>query len=97
MYVCICNAVTEHDVRSCMAAGAVSAKDVKSACGMKPGCGQCTKRLCALVSQWRTAGELVEAMTGGPLPLSAMPAGTDSPAVHVTHRGEGGSAAPTAA
>ncbi|MFB4313393.1 bacterioferritin-associated ferredoxin [Actinomadura sp. 21ATH] len=66
MYVCICNAVTEDDVRSCMAGGACSPKEVKAACGMKPGCGSCTKRLHALVSEYRTASELADAITGGP-------------------------------
>jgi bacterioferritin-associated ferredoxin len=66
MYVCVCNAVTEDDVRSCMASGLCSPKEVKAACGMKPGCGSCTKRLYALMSEYRTAGELVDAMTGGP-------------------------------
>lgn len=50
MYICICNAVTEDDVRGCMAAGVCSPKDIKAACGMKPGCGSCTKRLYALIS-----------------------------------------------
>ncbi len=66
MYVCICNAVTEDDVRSCIASGACSPREVKAACGMKPGCGTCTKRLYALISEYRTASELVDAITGGP-------------------------------
>jgi bacterioferritin-associated ferredoxin len=66
MYVCVCYAVTEDDVRGCMASGTCSPREVKAACGMKPGCGSCTKRLYALMSECRTAGELVDAMTGGP-------------------------------
>ncbi|MFI0357748.1 bacterioferritin-associated ferredoxin [Actinomadura sp. 9N407] len=66
MYVCVCNAVTEDDVRGCMAGGACSPKEVRAACGMKPGCGSCTKRLHALVSEYRTASDLVDAITGGP-------------------------------
>jgi bacterioferritin-associated ferredoxin len=62
MYVCICNAVTEDDVRSCVAAGAGSAKAVRAAFGMQPGCGTCTRRLCALVSQGRTAAQLTDAL-----------------------------------
>jgi bacterioferritin-associated ferredoxin len=70
MYVCVCNAVTENDVRGCMAEGGCkTTREVKSACGMKPGCGSCTKRLHAMVSEYRTASDLVDAMTGGPLPL----------------------------
>ncbi|GLZ03954.1 bacterioferritin-associated ferredoxin [Actinomadura sp. NBRC 104412] len=66
MYVCICNAVTEDDVRGCMATGVCSPKEVKAACGMKPGCGACTRRLYALISEYRTAGEPADAITGGP-------------------------------
>jgi bacterioferritin-associated ferredoxin len=78
MYVCVCNAVTEDDVRGCMAnGGCTTAREVKSACGMKPGCGSCTKRLHAMVSEYRTASELVDAMTGGPLPLEVV--GTPQP------------------
>ncbi|WP_242889231.1 (2Fe-2S)-binding protein [Actinomadura litoris] len=74
MYVCICNAVTEDDVYGCMAGGAcTSAKDVKAACGMKPGCGSCTKRIHAMVSEFRTASDLADALTGGPHPLTAVP------------------------
>ncbi|MEV5825017.1 (2Fe-2S)-binding protein [Spirillospora sp. NPDC052242] len=74
MYVCICNAVTEDDVHGCMANGTcATVKDVKAACGMKPGCGSCTRRISALVSEYRTASELVDALTGGPLPLAAVP------------------------
>ena len=63
MYVCICNAVTEDDVRSCVAAGAGSTKAVRAAFGMRPGCGTCTRRLCALVSQGRTAADLTDALS----------------------------------
>jgi bacterioferritin-associated ferredoxin len=86
MYVCVCNAVTEDDVRGCVVAGACSTKEVRSACGMQPGCGSCTKRLRALVSEnlisppWlrpATPGPAVEpidSITGGPArPLETAP------------------------
>lgn len=74
MYVCICNAITEDDVHGCLSGGGCgTAKEVKAACGFKPGCGSCTKRLHAMVSEYRTAGELADALTGGPMPLAAVP------------------------
>ncbi|MBO2462861.1 (2Fe-2S)-binding protein [Actinomadura violacea] len=74
MYVCICNAITEDDVHGCLSGGGCgTAKEVKAACGFKPGCGSCTKRLHAMVSEYRTASELADALTGGPLPLAAVP------------------------
>ncbi|CNF08542.1 bacterioferritin-associated ferredoxin [Mycobacterium tuberculosis] len=78
MYVCICNAITEDDVHGCMASGCATAKAVKAACGFKPGCGMCTKRIYTMVSQYRTANELADALTGGPRPL--MPAPSPEPA-----------------
>jgi bacterioferritin-associated ferredoxin len=51
MYVCICNAVTEDDIHCRVASGALTAKQVKNACGWKPGCGACTRRLCAAVDE----------------------------------------------
>jgi bacterioferritin-associated ferredoxin len=51
MYVWVCHAVTEDVVRAHMAAGACSAKEVRSACGMRPGCGSCVNRIRALLEQ----------------------------------------------
>ncbi|HEV7934155.1 MAG TPA: (2Fe-2S)-binding protein [Actinomadura sp.] len=62
MYVCICHAVTEDEVTGCVAAGAGSVKEVRAACGMRPGCGSCTKRLCALVSRSRTSARTADAL-----------------------------------
>lgn len=96
MYVCVCNAVTEDDVHDSLAGGASSTKEVRAACGMKPDCGSCTKRLCATVSRWRTASDLADAITGGPLLFEIVaappprPAAPDAPAARVA--GEPGSA-----
>ncbi|MDL4814730.1 (2Fe-2S)-binding protein [Actinomadura opuntiae] len=84
MYVCVCNAITEDDVHGCLAGGGCgTAKEVKAACGFKPGCGSCTKRLHAMVSEYRTASELADALTGGPMPLAAVPDAPDAPGAPV--------------
>jgi bacterioferritin-associated ferredoxin len=83
MYVCICNAITEDDVHGCMASGCATAKAVKAACGFKPGCGMCTKRIYTMVSQYRTANELADALTGGPRAL--MPAPSPEPTAPTAH------------
>jgi bacterioferritin-associated ferredoxin len=51
MYACVCHAVTEDDVQDHVVAGAGSAKEVRTACGMRPGCGSCVARICALIRQ----------------------------------------------
>ncbi|MFI6519948.1 bacterioferritin-associated ferredoxin [Spirillospora sp. NPDC050679] len=74
MYVCLCNGVTEDDVRGCMSEGGCrTAREVKAACGMKPGCGSCTRRLYGLVSQYRTAADIVDALVGPPVLPHAVP------------------------
>ncbi|WP_231335268.1 hypothetical protein [Actinomadura graeca] len=83
-----------------MAKGAcTTAKQVKAACGMLPGCGSCTKRIHAMVSEYRTASELADALTGGPLPFTAVPdpAPAAVPAPILTQDTERGAAPPTAA
>jgi bacterioferritin-associated ferredoxin len=104
MYVCICNAVTEDDVHGCMANGCTTAKAVKAACGFKPGCGSCTKRIHRMVSEYQTASELADALSGGPLGLSSVPAtsapetpGPAMPGPYLPETAEGGAAPPTAA
>ncbi len=52
MYVCICNAVTEDEVRGHVAEGACSTRQVKKACGWKPGgCGSCVARIAGIVGE----------------------------------------------
>lgn len=51
MYVCVCHGVTESDVRDHVAAGACSAKQVRAACGMRPGCGACVNRIRTLLDE----------------------------------------------
>lgn len=45
MYVCICRAVTEAQVRSCIAEGACTIEDVGDGCDAGTGCGSCIDRI----------------------------------------------------
>jgi bacterioferritin-associated ferredoxin len=88
VYVCICNGVTEDDVRSCVAAGAYSTKHVKEACDWRPGCGSCTGRLAGLLREAHCGAQLtMDAIAGLPLSpsevsgrLSQLHQGAESPA-----------------
>ncbi|SEG90800.1 Bacterioferritin-associated ferredoxin [Thermomonospora echinospora] len=74
MYVCLCNGVTENDVHMSIAAGAGSTRDIRAACGMKPGCGVCTKRLFALLSEHRATNDPLKVTTGAaPAATPAVP------------------------
>jgi len=49
MYVCICQAVTEAEVRGCIAAGACTVKDVVTRSAAGTGCGTCVGKIVALL------------------------------------------------
>lgn len=41
MYICVCNGVTERDIRSSIEAGACTVDDLQRELGVAAGCGQC--------------------------------------------------------
>jgi bacterioferritin-associated ferredoxin len=49
VFVCICHAVSDGDVRTAVAAGDRTADDVSARTGASTGCGTCRERLCAVV------------------------------------------------
>ena len=49
MYVCICRAVTEAEVRGCIAAGACTVEDVSDRCEAGTGGGSCLDKIAALL------------------------------------------------
>lgn len=51
MYVCVCNAVTEHDVRDEIACGARDLQTVAARCGAGTSCGSCVDRICSLLRE----------------------------------------------
>jgi bacterioferritin-associated ferredoxin len=61
VYVCVCHAVTEDDVRRHADAGICSAKELRAACGMRPGCGQCVLRMGAMLGGDRAESRAVVA------------------------------------
>lgn len=56
MYVCICNAVTEQDVRQAASEGARSLQDLQCGLGVATGCGQCAGDACSLLESASKAG-----------------------------------------
>lgn len=43
MYVCLCSAVTDSDIRQAVAEGCCSVKALKNSLGVGAGCGKCVK------------------------------------------------------
>lgn len=53
MYVCICEAVTEDEIRAAVDAGARSVDDVAERTGAGTNCGICREHLAALLDEVR--------------------------------------------
>lgn len=49
MYVCICNALTERDVRAAIAEGARNVPSVYRGCGCEPQCGRCSRTIAEIL------------------------------------------------
>jgi bacterioferritin-associated ferredoxin len=49
MYVCLCNALTDSQVREAAAAGARRPRDVFETCGCGAQCASCTRMMLALL------------------------------------------------
>ena len=66
MFACVCHAVTDDDVRRHVADGVCTAKQLRSACGMRPGCGSCVRRICDLLAH----SDAEAGAAGGPASVS---------------------------
>ncbi|MGQ0575840.1 MAG: (2Fe-2S)-binding protein [Pseudonocardia sp.] len=65
MFVCICAAVTDAELRTCIRAGARTVDDVGDACGAGTGCGSCHDRIDVFLAAAHAPSELAG------MPLSA--------------------------
>lgn len=54
MYICVCNGVTERDIRATIEAGAHSFGDLQRELGIASGCGQCTHEAKCLLREARS-------------------------------------------
>jgi bacterioferritin-associated ferredoxin len=53
MYICVCNGVTEGDIRCSIEAGASSIGDLQRELGVASGCGQCKQEAKCLLREVR--------------------------------------------
>ena len=56
MYVCLCNALTDRDLRPHTVAGAGSVSMVYNACGCRPQCGKCVPLVRQMLREGGEAG-----------------------------------------
>ncbi len=51
MYVCVCNAVTDREIRQCAALGVESLDDLRESLGVGSCCGQCAPVAASILSE----------------------------------------------
>ena len=54
MYVCLCTGVTDGQIRSCVAEGACSLKDLRETLGVATRCGRCAPYAKSLLKEFKT-------------------------------------------
>jgi bacterioferritin-associated ferredoxin len=57
MYICICNAITDRQIRSAAAAGVTSMSDLSAQLGVGAGCGCCREAAQQLLRDASCAGD----------------------------------------
>lgn len=77
MYICICNAVTEKQVRACVDAGAESLSDLQFELGVANCCGRCADTATDYLPGGKCSS--VCASRHAPMPAHAMAAAQMSP------------------
>ena len=56
MFVCICNAITDHDIKETIAAGATTMSDLQAQLGVATCCGCCGELAASSAQNTVTAG-----------------------------------------
>jgi bacterioferritin-associated ferredoxin len=56
MYICLCNALTDRDLRPHMTGGTSSVSMVYNACGCRPQCGKCVPLVRQMLREGGEAG-----------------------------------------
>ena len=51
MYVCLCNAVTEREIRQVVGLGVTSLRELKESLGVATGCGKCSPCAHAILNE----------------------------------------------
>ena len=64
MYICICNGLTERDIRACADEGACTLRELEHCLGVGAGCGRCKPAAAELLREHQRPGPL--AASGAP-------------------------------
>jgi len=66
MYICLCNAVTEHDIQACVREGACSLSDLQQCLDVGTCCGRCAPAARQVLRELR--GEASPQLAAGAAP-----------------------------
>ena len=72
MYVCVCAAVTEDQIRVAAEKGVCSMRELSREYGVATGCGQCSKQARAILDEAmrrRAAGQLESTLSAESIPV----------------------------
>lgn len=61
MYVCVCNAVTDREIRQCAELGASSLCDLRDALGVATCCGRCADTADRVLREHTSSAQLLKA------------------------------------
>ena len=67
MFVCLCHAVTDKEVKSTIRGGAKSVEEVAEQCGAGGGCGMCHEQIKELIEDEKSCGSLRRPLAGCPV------------------------------
>lgn len=59
MYVCICNAISDRQIRETVAAGAATLNDLQNQLGVATCCGCCAEQACSYLTQPTTQTQIL--------------------------------------
>jgi bacterioferritin-associated ferredoxin len=59
MYICLCNAITERDIRSCVEEGACSMRELESCLGVGATCGKCKSAAREILNDTRSSSRTI--------------------------------------
>lgn len=59
MYICVCNGITDHEIRQCVALGVCSMSDLECSLGVGASCGRCREAAVEILEQFRSSAQVV--------------------------------------
>jgi len=63
MYICLCNAITEREIRCCVEEGARTMRDLESCLGVGAGCGKCKPAAREILNDTRSSSRTILSTT----------------------------------